>query len=77
MWQSRVEIQGYSVAYFDRFAAFEALYRWTSVKGGAHMHFVDSLDIHTSTKYVWAPPLTEAQQYGASKAMTQSKYTTE
>ena len=26
MWQSRVEIEGYSVAYFDRIAAFEALY---------------------------------------------------
>ena len=26
MWQSRVEIEGYSVAYFDRFAAFEALH---------------------------------------------------
>ena len=27
MWQSRVEVEGYSVAYFDRIAAFEALYR--------------------------------------------------
>ena len=27
MWQSRVEIEGYSVAYFDRLAAFEAPYR--------------------------------------------------
>ena len=27
MWQSRVDIEGYSVAYFDRIAAFEALYR--------------------------------------------------
>ena len=26
MWQSRVEIEGYSVAYFDRIAAFEAPY---------------------------------------------------
>ena len=42
MWQSRVEIEGYSVAYFDRIVAFEAPYRRTSVKGGAHMHFVDS-----------------------------------
>ena len=25
MWQSRVEIKHYSVAYFDRIAAFEAL----------------------------------------------------
>ena len=27
MWQSRVELEGYSVAYFDRIAAFEAPYR--------------------------------------------------
>ena len=25
MWQSRVEIEHYSIAYFDRIAAFEAL----------------------------------------------------
>ena len=34
--QSRVEIEGYSVAYFDRTAVFEAPYCWTSVKGGDH-----------------------------------------
>ena len=50
MWQSRVEIEGYSVLYFDCIAAFEASYRWTSVKGGAHMHFLDLLDIHASMK---------------------------
>ena len=27
MWQSRVEFEGYSVAYFDRIVAFEAPYR--------------------------------------------------
>ena len=27
MWQSRVEIEGYSITYFDRIAAFEAPYR--------------------------------------------------
>ena len=52
MWQSRVEIEGYSVAYFDHIAAFEVPYRWTFVKGGAHMHFVDSSDIHASTLHV-------------------------
>ena len=36
MWQSRVEIEHYSVAYFDHIAAFEALLRRTSVKGGIH-----------------------------------------
>ena len=52
MWQSRVEIKGYSVVYFDHIAAFEVPYRRTSVKGGTHMRFVDSLDIHASTKRV-------------------------
>ena len=42
MWQSCVEIEGYSIAYFDHIAAFEAPYRWTSVKDGAHMHFVEA-----------------------------------
>ena len=42
MWQSHVEIEGYSVAYFDRIAAFEAPYRLTAVKGRAHMCFVDA-----------------------------------
>ena len=46
MWQSRVEMEGYSVVYFDHITAFEALYHWTSVKGGAHIRFVDLLDIH-------------------------------
>ena len=41
MWQSCVEIEGYSIANFDRIIAFEALY-CSSVKGGAHMRFVDS-----------------------------------
>ena len=27
MWQSRVEIEGYSVTYFDRIPVFEAPYR--------------------------------------------------
>ena len=74
MWQSRVEIEGYSVTYFDRIVAFEAPYRWTSAKGGAHMRSVDS---YASTKRVWAPPLAEVQRYGASKATMRLKYATE
>ena len=35
VWQSRVEIKHYSVAYFDHFAEFEVLKCRTSVKGGA------------------------------------------
>ena len=56
MWQSRVEIKGYSVMYFDHIAVFEALYRWTSVKGGARMCFMDALISNESTKHIWAPP---------------------
>ena len=42
MWEHRVEIEGYSIAYFDRIAVFEAPYCWTSIKGGAHMRFIDA-----------------------------------
>ena len=36
MWQSRVEIEHYSVAYFNCITAFKALLHRTSVKGGTH-----------------------------------------
>ena len=42
MWQSRVEVEGYSVAYFNRIAVFEEMYRWISIKGGAYMCLVDA-----------------------------------
>ena len=45
VWQSRVEMEDYSIVYFNRITVFEVPYCWTAVKGGAHMHFVDSLDI--------------------------------
>ena len=77
MWQSRVEIEDDSVAYFDHIAAFKASYRWISIKGGAHMRFVDSLAIHASMKHVWGPALTEVQRYGTSNTAMQSKYATE
>ena len=77
MWQSRLEIEGYFVAYFDCFAAFEVPYRWTSIKGGAHTQFVDSSDIHTPTLHVWAPLLTEVQRYGSPSTAMRSKYMTE
>ena len=59
MWQSRVEFEGYSVAYFNRISAFEASYRWTSTKGGTHTCFVDAWISNESTKRTWALPLTE------------------
>ena len=77
MWQSCVETEGYSIAYFERIAVLEAPYRWTSVKGGAHMCNVDAWISDESTKCVWAPPLTEVQRYGALKAAMRSKYATE
>ena len=36
MWQSRVEIEQYSIVYFNCVSVFEVLYRRTSIKGGAH-----------------------------------------
>ena len=77
MWQSQVEIEHYSFAYFDRIAAFEALQRRTSVKGGAHTRCVNVASIDEFTQRVWAPPLTEVLRYSASNAAMQSKYTTE
>ena len=52
VWQSRVEIELYSVAYFARIAAFEALYRRTSVKGGAHTRCVNVASIDEFTQCV-------------------------
>ena len=40
MWQSRVQIVGYSVAYFDRIAVFEAHHSAELPSGGAHTCFV-------------------------------------
>ena len=59
MWQSPVEIKGYSVAYFDRITVFEVPFRWTSIKGGAHMCFEDAWTSNESMKSIWATPLTE------------------
>ena len=77
MWQSRVEFEGYIIAYFDRIGAFEASYRWTSAKGGAHTRFVDAWISNESTKCIWAPPLTEVQRYGTLNAAMRSTYATQ
>ena len=50
MWQSRVEIEHYSVTYFDRITTFEVLYRSTSVKGGAHTHYADLSGIDAASQ---------------------------
>ena len=77
MWPSRVEIEDYSFAYFDRIAVFEGPYHWTSLKGRAHMCFVDAWITDKFTKHIWAPPLMEVQQYGALNVVMQSKYAAE
>ena len=73
MWQSRVEIEHYSDAYFDCVTAFEALQRSTSIKGGTHTSCV--LGIDAASLHVWAPPLMEVPRYSTSNVVTQSKYT--
>ena len=55
------------IAFFDRISVFEAPYRWTSVKGGAHTCFVDAWISNESMKRIWALLLMEVQRYGASK----------
>ena len=77
LWQSCVEIKNYSVMCFDHITAFEVPYHWTSVKSGAHMRFVDLLDIHASTKHIWALPLMEVQRYDALNTAMRSKNTPE
>ena len=52
MWQSRVEIEHYSVAYFDRITVFEVLNCRTSIKGGAHICCVNVISIHEFTQRI-------------------------
>ena len=40
--------------HFDCITMFEALYCWTSVKGGAHTRFIDVWLLNESTKCIWA-----------------------
>ena len=45
IWQSWVEIEHYSIAYFNLVNAFEVLQHRTSIEGGAHMCCVNMSDI--------------------------------
>jgi len=36
MWQSRIEMEYYSVAYFEHITEFDTLSRRASAEGGAH-----------------------------------------
>ena len=51
------EIEDYSVAYFNPITEFEALYCWTSVKGGACTCFVDAQIPNESMKAHMSPAL--------------------
>ena len=55
MWQSRVEIEHYSVAYFDRVTAFKVLSHKTSVKGMAHMCQTYQVFMHLRCMYELRP----------------------
>ena len=50
--QSRVEIEYYSVASFDRVTAFKVLYLRISVKGGAQMRCVIASIVAAFTQHV-------------------------
>ena len=63
--------------HIDHIAAFKALYYPDSVTSRVHMHSVDVLDIHTSTKCTRVLPLIKVQQYGALNTVMWSKYTVE
>ena len=66
-WLSQVEIEHYSIAYFNRITRFKALQCRTSVKGRAHTH--DLPGIHTPTYAVCMSP--------ALNGSNVSKYATE
>ena len=66
MWQSQVEIEHYSVAYFDCITTFKVLKRSTSLKGGAYTRYVDLSGIDAASLHIWAPPITEVLYYSAS-----------
>ena len=56
MWQSRVEIEHYSVKYFEHFMRSKH-YSAELIKGGAHMHCIDAWMPDMSTQHVWTQKL--------------------
>ena len=60
MWQSQIEIEYYSVAYFECITELVTLLCLVFAEGRAHMRFIDTSDIHAISHCVWALPLTEA-----------------
>jgi len=66
MWHSQIEIEPYSVAYFNHITTFKVLQHRTSVKRGAHMRSVGAWILDNST------PLTEVLHYSALNAVMRS-----
>ena len=52
VWQSRVEIKHYSIAYFDHVTALQVLKHRSSVKGGVCTCCVNVVSIIEFTHYV-------------------------
>ena len=52
MWQSRIEIEYYSVAYFERITEFDALWRWASAKSRTHTRYINALMFDASMKKI-------------------------
>ena len=52
LWQPHLEIESYSVAYFDHVTAFKVSYLQTSVKGGAQMQCVIASIVAAFTQHV-------------------------
>ena len=57
LWQSRVEIEHYSISHFNRITAFEALKHSTSVMGGAYTRYVNSQILDMFSQHICAPTL--------------------
>ena len=73
MWQSLVEIEHYSYL----IALRRSKHYRTSVKGGAHMHWVNTWILATFTQCLWALPLTKVLRCCSLSMVTWSKYETE
>ena len=66
----------YSIVYFDCITAFKVLQCRSFVKFGAHMQYLDFLDILASILHALALPLTEILRYSVLNAVMWSKYAT-
>ena len=63
MWQSWVEIEHYSVAYFNCITAFEVLQCRSSIKVGANMCCVNASSIHEFNYAVHMNPMSSVLQH--------------